>query len=126
VIHLDTHVVAWLYAGEFERIPLTVQARIEADMLAVSPMVLLELDYLHEIGRTREGSAAVLAVLEARLDLRVSEAPFPRIARIAAALSFTRDPFDRLIAATAMAEDLPLLTADRRMLEHCPVAIWDS
>jgi predicted nucleic acid-binding protein len=32
---------------------------------------------------------------------------------------------DRLIAAHALADDLPLLTADRRMLAGCGVARWE-
>ena len=126
MIHLDTHVVAWLYAGRLDLIPARARTRIEGSALGISPMVLLELDLLHEIGRTRAGSADVLAALERDLDLRVSEAAFPRIARIAGTLTFTRDPFDRLIAATALAEDVPLLTADRLLLEHCPTAVWDA
>lgn len=38
---------------------------------------------------------------------------------------FSRDPSDRIIAATARAEGLPLVTADQRMLD-CPLlkTIW--
>jgi len=30
-----------------------------------------------------------------------------------------------MIAAHALCDDVPLLTRDRRLLEHCPVATWD-
>ncbi|MBW8060344.1 MAG: type II toxin-antitoxin system VapC family toxin [Solirubrobacterales bacterium] len=40
-------------------------------------------------------------------------------------LSWTHDPFDRLIAAHAIVADAPLITADRTILAHLPLAIWD-
>jgi PIN domain nuclease of toxin-antitoxin system len=43
----------------------------------------------------------------------------------AAGLTWTRDPFDRLIAAHAIVADAPLLTADRTILDNLPQAIWD-
>ena len=51
----------------------------------------------------------------------------PSIASIAAQLSayFPADPADRLIAATAMAEGLSLVTADERILESPLVeTVW--
>jgi PIN domain nuclease of toxin-antitoxin system len=43
----------------------------------------------------------------------------------AAGLTWTRDPFDRLIAAHAILSGAPLLTADRRILANLPQATWD-
>jgi PIN domain nuclease of toxin-antitoxin system len=43
----------------------------------------------------------------------------------AAGLSWTRDPFDRLIAAHAILADATLLTADRTILANLPQAAWD-
>jgi PIN domain nuclease of toxin-antitoxin system len=40
-------------------------------------------------------------------------------------LSWTHDPFDRLIAAHAIVADAPLVTADRTILENLPLATWD-
>ena len=124
MIHLDTHVVAWLYAGRYDLLPGSIQARLEAESPRISPMVLLELDYLHEIGRTRESSDRVLENLGSRLGLRVSEATFRQVVFRAGKLSFTRDPFDRLIVANAMADEATLLTADRQILENVSVAAW--
>jgi len=45
--------------------------------------------------------------------------------RAAVDLTWTRDPFDRLIDAHAIAASVPLLTADRAILEHLPLATWD-
>ncbi|HEY8943010.1 MAG TPA: PIN domain-containing protein [Polyangiaceae bacterium] len=126
MIHLDTHVIAWLYDGEVERLPRSVQAALEANDLLISPMVQLELEYLHDIGRLAATSSAILDDLNARIGLRLSSAPFAKIIEHAARLSWTRDPFDRIIVATAIADDLPLLTKDETILEHCALAGWDD
>ncbi|MGZ8256497.1 MAG: type II toxin-antitoxin system VapC family toxin [Gallionella sp.] len=39
-------------------------------------------------------------------------------------LNWTRDPFDRIIAAQAAHRKSPLLTADQNMLKHYAAAIW--
>jgi len=51
MIYLDTHVVVWLYAGDKKRFPAAVCKRIEDNELLISPIVLLELQYLKETGR---------------------------------------------------------------------------
>ena len=66
VIHLDTHVVAWLYAGALDRIPSPARRRIEQGAPMVAPMVELELQYLHELGRTRATGWEVVGDLERR------------------------------------------------------------
>lgn len=124
MIHLDTHVLVWIVAGQHERLPPALRRRLPGLSARFSPMAALELQYLFESGRIAEPGHSVIASLSARLDLRPSEVSFPRLAAIAAELAWTRDPFDRLIAACAMADDAPLLTADRALLAHCPVATW--
>ena len=124
MIHLDTHVVVWLYQGEVERFPGPVRARLGAAIPMVSPAVRLELAFLHEIGRRGPPAGEVLEALEGLAGLRVAAGGFERVSQIAALLGWTRDPFDRLVAAHALADDVPLVTRDRVLLEHCPVAVW--
>lgn len=125
VTHLDTHVVVWLYAGEVERFPEAARAALERDTLAVSPAVVMELQYLYEIGRLAEPARTVLDDLRDRIGLGFAEADFPSVVSRALPLAWTRDPFDRLIAAHSLADDAPLVTADRALREHLPTAIWD-
>ena len=124
MIHLDTHVAIWLFDRRLDSFPAPIQALIDASRPIVSPMVRLELTLLHEIGRITVPAAVVLDGLRIHADLGVAESRFERVSAIAATLSWTRDPFDRLIAAHALADDLPLITKDRAMLEHCAVARW--
>ena len=124
--HLDTHVVVWLYAGDVDRFPRLAREALEGDTLAVSPVVVLELQYLHEIGRLSKPAAGVIEDLRNRLGIAWAEAEFPEVASAALGMRWTRDPFDRLIAAHAVADDARLLTADRAMREHVRAAFWDG
>ncbi len=125
MIHLDTHATIWLHDGDLERFPLTLRDRLNRSIPMISPMVRLELMLLHEVGRLRSHPLELLASLEARIDLRVAESSFTRVIAIAGTLTWTRDPFDRMIAAHALADDVPLVTKDATMLANCLVARWN-
>lgn len=124
MIHLDTHVVVWLHNGDLGRLSGGVIAVLEDSALTVSPMVELELEYLYEIGRISQRGAPVLAALADRIGLEISLAPFASVVRQAVGLRWTRDPFDRMIVAAALAEDAPLLTKDVNILKNVPSAFW--
>lgn len=102
-----------------------MRSRIEAQDTFVSPVVELELTYLYEVGRVSEPAAAPLQALARAIGLEIADAPMAAVTRAAVELAWTRDPFDRLIAAHAIAVGAPLLTADRTILEHLPLATWD-
>lgn len=127
MIHLDTHVAVWLYAGAHGRIPGALRRRLESESLAISPMVRLELAYLQEVGRLRHAPAQILDELARALGLVVDDTPFVDVVAIAQTdrLHFTRDPFDRLIAGQALAADAALATKDERLRAHLPIAVWD-
>ena len=63
MIYLDTHVVAWLYAGLKARLSLAAQDLMNDKDLYISPMVLLELQYLYETGRTAAPGKDVVQAL---------------------------------------------------------------
>jgi PIN domain nuclease of toxin-antitoxin system len=63
--------------------------------------------------------------LRRTIGLQVADVSTAALAKAATDLSWTRDPFDRLIAAQAIVADSPLITADRTILEHLPLATWD-
>ncbi|MCB1032815.1 MAG: PIN domain-containing protein [Acidobacteria bacterium] len=124
MIHLDTHVVAWLYAGDLRRFPQPVIDLLDAEELQVSPMVLLELQYLHEIGRASDPAETVFRGLEREIGLKICDRPFPEVILSALGRSWTRDPFDRLIASQAEVAGVSLLTKDQSLLAHEAHALW--
>lgn len=87
-------------------------------------MAALELEVLFELRRIPEGSAAIVAGLGREIGLAVSEASFAHIVEQARTLAWTRDPFDRLVIASAMADEARLLTADATILDHFRDAVW--
>ncbi len=124
MIYLDTHVVVWAYAGEIERFPPSVCALIEKSDLLISPFVLLELQYLHEIERLLVEPTVIYENLASTIGLAVCDLPLMRVVTEALPQSWTRDPFDRIITATAAARDAVLLTKDALILAHYPKAFW--
>lgn len=124
MIHLDTHVIAWLFAGDRRRFPAAVVRRLERESIVISPAVELELQLLFEIGRTKQPGRAVVADLAARVGLELSETAFETIVGAAAGQTWTRDPFDRMIVGQAQAERATLLTADRSILDNYRLARW--
>ena len=124
-LHVDTHVLAWLYQGERARFPEKAQQSLEAYRLSCSPMSILELDYLYEIGRLKVTGATIVRYLQERISLSVSSAAFAEIVSEAHKLTWTRDPFDRIIVATASLTSTPLLTKDTHLRTHYSRSVWD-
>lgn len=124
VITLDTHVVIWLHAGMTERFPAEVYRRLDTEDLVISPMVLLELEYLHEIGRLTVNADRIFADLASEIALSLCPHPFGEIMRAALKQTWTRDPFDRIIAAHALVARHALATKDESLRTHCPAAFW--
>ncbi len=87
-------------------------------------MVLLELAYLHEIGRLSATPDQILARALHGLGLEEAEEPFGAVVEQAMAMSWTQDPFDRVIAAQAVAAGARLLTRDETIREHLDIAFW--
>jgi PIN domain nuclease of toxin-antitoxin system len=125
LIYLDTHVVVWLYAGYADKFSPLAKSLINAHDVYISPIVRLELQYLHEIARITEEANAIVTDLSNRIGLKVCDKNFEAVVNQALSLSWTRDPFDRLIAANASLNDNMLITKDPNMLEHYFQARWE-
>lgn len=124
MIFLDTHVVLWLYEGTFDKFPMDAKCALENEALAISPIVQLELQYLHEIHRITVTGSEIVNELIHKLDIMQSHESFIKIVEVASQLPWTRDPFDRLIVATAQLKKAKLLTKDETIRKHYPHCIW--
>jgi PIN domain nuclease of toxin-antitoxin system len=125
---LDTHVVHW-WSAEPNRVSAPARTVLEkADDLAVAAISWYELAWLaeHERIAVRVPVASWLRGLAAQL----RTIPIgPAIAHAAVLLpsTFPGDPADRLIYATAVENDLPLVSKDRAIRDHPhprPVVVW--
>ncbi len=91
--HLDTQVVVWLAAGETEKLSPTAAEAIRKSGLAISPMVLLELQYLYEIKRILKEPLALLNDIDTQIGLKVQDASFAGVLHTALFETWTHDPF---------------------------------
>ena len=126
MILLDTHIVVWLYDDPERLIPPPVHERLNAEPLALSPFVRLELQHLYEVKRISVPAQAIVDDLVPRLEMVLTDPPSAQICQAAIALDWTRDPFDRLISAQAVTSGATLVTKDRVIRSHLALAWWPN
>ncbi len=119
MILLDTHVVVWAVA-ESKRLSKAASSAILKGMteggLAIADITLWELAMLLSRGRI-QAYGTVEASVRLLTEGLVIKPITPEIAAISAQFptEFAKDPADRLIAATARAEGLVLVTHDEKL-----------
>jgi predicted nucleic acid-binding protein len=113
VILLDTNAVIW--AGR--KHPRAKRLLSLNSPLYISPVNLLELRFLSETHRIKWAGGTMQSILDD--DRWVLDEP-PAVSWFLRAtdLSWTRDPFDRLLAAHALVRGWRLATSDDVILEH--------
>jgi len=124
LIYLDTHTIVWLHSGEIERLSSTAAESIEAGDCLISPIVLLELQYLKEIKRLKYTPERILSDLEKEISLQVCQSSFQQVIGLSLQEAWTRDPFDRIIVAQARLSNAHLITKDPVIAEHYNKAHW--
>jgi PIN domain nuclease of toxin-antitoxin system len=123
--YLDTHIAVWLFGGGSERLSSAAKRQIEVEDLLISPMVLLELEYLHARKRIVRAPAEVFNYLNSTFGVDLCHYPFPAVAREAVRMTWTNHPFDRIIVPQAGANDMTsLVTADSAIRRHYKRAVW--
>jgi PIN domain nuclease of toxin-antitoxin system len=114
---LDTHFLLWiaLDVPRIDEFPWLEQYR----PWGVSPVSFLEIQFLAEVGRLEANSGEFATAIAQDPRFVVDEVPLLALIQQALPLSWTRDPFDRLLAAHSEARRAPFCTLDRRMrAEH--------
>ena len=126
MIVLDTHVWLWWQVVPRRLSRRAARAIERADRIGVSTFTVFELADLAERRRI-ELDAPVRTWIRVAL-ARSGVDPLPLTAEIAvdaAQLRFAADPFDRVIYATARAEDAQLVTRDERLRAFDPQrTVW--
>lgn len=124
MIYVDTHVLVQLFQGDVSRLGAVAHKAIDRDDVRASAAAVLELQFLHEIGRLKPTASKVVSSLATDIGLRVCDLPFRTIVDQALAETWTRDLFDRLIVANARAAGAPLVTKDASIRDHYPRTLW--
>ena len=121
---LYTHAVVFFHGGRLEEFSELGKRLLEQEQVYLGPMAALELQYLYEIERIRYPAQRIMDDLYLEIGLRILERDWMSVIRKSWDLDWTRDPFDRLIAAQALIEGQRLLTRDGQLLAECPVVCW--
>ena len=124
IAFLDTHAAVFLWEGRADIWGLKSRWLLERVPLFISPLVRLELGYLKEIGKLKVGPDEIVGGLQTDCGVIQSQETLTEVISQAMTLHWTRDPFDRLIAATAMVHRAALITRDRRILDNMDTAVW--
>ena len=124
MIYLDTHVVVWLYVGLSEKFRKQTKELINENEIYISTIVRLELQYLYEIQRLTDESNTIVSDLSNRIGLKVCDKNFNTIIAQSLEITWTRDPFDRIITANATLNNNILVTKDQNILDNYTNAKW--
>lgn len=114
---LDTHFLIWtvLELPRMDDFPWLDDYR----PWGVSPVSFLEIQFLSEVGKLKVKQSEFIEAVGRDPRYAIDEVPLFSLVRQALPLSWTRDPFDRLLAAHSSARRIPLCTLDRRLrTEH--------
>ncbi|OGK26524.1 hypothetical protein A2954_00980 [Candidatus Roizmanbacteria bacterium RIFCSPLOWO2_01_FULL_37_12] len=121
---LDTHVVIWLYdalASKFSKKTIDVINKCD---LFISPLVLLEIEYLFEVKKIKDKPSPILASLQSSIGLKVSNTPLDKIIDVAVTLDWTRDPFDRILVAESYINNAYFISKDKHIRKNYNLSVW--
>ena len=113
---LDTHFLVWLTLASKRLAEFPWLNRYRP--WGISPVSLLEIQYLAEIGKLSVNNPKFTQTVVNDPRFVVDDIGIETLVSQALTLTWTRDPFDRLLAAHSMARRVPLCTTDRVMRSH--------
>jgi len=115
MILLDTNAVIWLLIDHPRAEPLIGSS----SRLYLSPVSLLEMQFLVEVGRIQQPQGGIVTLVDDprwALDSPGSDLLF----KASLEVTWTRDPFDRLLVGHARCRRWRLATGDRQLLSRVP------
>ena len=124
---LDTHALIWWLAGD-EKLSLRARGAIadEANTVAVSAASAMEVATKHRIGKLPDAALLAQDFESIVADQGFSELSISvRHARLAGEMGIAhKDPFDRLLIAQALAEDMVLVSNEARFDDSAVKRLW--
>ncbi len=116
---IDTHFLIWVVLGSQRLAKFPWLGRYRP--WGVSPVSLLEIQYLAEVGRLEVQNPELTDSVLNDPRFIVDEVPLLALIQHAIPLTWTRDPFDRLLVAHSRARRVPLCTVDRSIRTNHPL-----
>lgn len=113
---LDTHFLIWLVLG-LKR-PAEFPWLDRHRPWGISPISFLEIEFLAETGRLSVSNPEFTRAVMEDPRFTVDDIPLATLIRHALGLTWTRDPFDRMLVAHSLARRAPLCTIDRSIRRH--------
>lgn len=122
---LDTHTWAWSLTGNSRLSPNALSAITQASSVCVSPVSFFEIGQKVRLGKWPEMAAHVVNLPELLIQQGGIALPLdPTTALRAGLMEWAhRDPFDRLLAASALHHGLPIISADT-VFDGIALRIW--
>jgi PIN domain nuclease of toxin-antitoxin system len=124
---LDTHVALWWVAGSDELSARAIEMLSNpANVNLFSVASAWEIATKCEIGRLKipVSPAELLDRLTDELDLTILPIEISDALKSATLPWHHRDPFDRLLIAQALLQDVPILTSDKRIAKYSVPVLW--
>ena len=115
---LDTHFLLWIVLDAPRLTEFPWLQRYAP--WGVSPISFLEVQYLAEVGKLEVNIDEFTAAVMEDPRFLVDEVPLLSLVQQALPLGWTRDPFDRLLAAHSTARRKPLCSNDNVIRRHHP------
>lgn len=125
-ILIDTHVLLWGIQDEGKLSP-RVRTLLPRSEVWISVAGLWEIMAKAQVGKLKLPTpvGGYLAKKLTANGVSILSLTFEHVRRLEEIPLYHRDPFDRILVAQSMAEDLPVVTADPLLAKYAIRRIWD-